>query len=104
MNEIKKIRKVVRATDIERKRPLRIKKCTRCSTRFLVKHSRQKFCSNLCLERTKAMRKKALSDKQKGERVCIKCGEVLESSKRVGAIYCSDACRLAAFKERRNDD
>jgi len=50
------------------------------------------------------MRKKALSDKQKGERVCIKCGEVLESSKRVGAIYCSDACRLAAFKERRNDD
>src|SRR3990167_2377227 len=69
MSEIKKIKKVVRATDVGRKRALIVKKCARCGTRFLVKHSRQKFCSNLCLERAKAMRKKALLDRQKGERV-----------------------------------
>ena len=100
MSEIKKIKKVVRATDVGRKRALIVKKCARCGTRFLVKHSRQKFCSNLCLERAKAMRKKALLDRQKGERVCAKCGAKIESSKRVGAIYCTDHCRLAAFKER----
>ena len=104
MNEIREIQKIIRGTDVKRKRALVVKKCARCSTRFLVKHSRQKFCNYLCLERAKAMRKKALSDRQKGERVCIKCGAKIESSKRVGAIYCTDHCRLAAFKERQSND